>query len=58
MSHQEQKFVGLERELLRSPIKRLVVRPVPDGGFEFETVSVLASMVRLDQTAAQTAKLP
>jgi hypothetical protein len=44
------------RDLLRSLIERLVVRPLPDGGFELEIVGALASMVRLGQSTATNSK--
>lgn len=50
-------MIGPEaRELLRSLIERIVVRPLPERGFELEIVGALASMVRLGQSAATNDK--
>lgn len=42
--------------LLHFVIKRIVVRPMPDGSFELEIVGAIAAMVKLGQPAADNKK--
>jgi len=42
--------------LLRSLIERIVVRPLPEGGFELEIVGAIAAMVGLGQSGADNKK--